>query len=104
MIEIIKKKDYVSPEEARKQAIAALVPGVILQPSAVFAALHAQDVGCKYLRASYVPFLTTHVPMDRCSCTTVLLSGSRSEPPSSRVTFSNRSWSTRKRVVPSGIT
>ena len=49
-------------------------------------------------------FLTTHVPMDRCSCTTVLLSGSTSEPPSSCVTFSKRSWSTRKRVVPSGIT
>jgi hypothetical protein len=28
------------------------VKGVILQPSGVFAALHAQDVGCKYLRAS----------------------------------------------------
>src|SRR4030095_4087617 len=27
VIEIIKKKDSVSPEEARKQAIAALVPG-----------------------------------------------------------------------------
>jgi hypothetical protein len=27
VIEIIKKKDNVSPEEARKQAIAALVPG-----------------------------------------------------------------------------
>jgi hypothetical protein len=25
---------------------------VLLQPSGVFAALHAQDVGCKYLRAS----------------------------------------------------
>jgi hypothetical protein len=49
-------------------------------------------------------FLTTHVPIDRCSCTTVLLSGSTSEPPNSRVTSSNRSWSTRKRVAPSGIT
>ena len=39
-------------EEARKQAIAFMVPGVILQPSGVFAALHAQDAGCKYLRAS----------------------------------------------------
>ena len=52
VIDVIVKKDKVSPEEGRKQAIAALVPGVILQPSGVFAALHAQDVGCKYLRAS----------------------------------------------------
>jgi len=42
----------VSAEEARKQAIGYMVPGVILQPSGVFAAIHAQDVGCKYLRAS----------------------------------------------------
>ena len=52
VIATIKKKDNVSDEEARKQAIAALVPGVILQPSGVFGALHAQDAGCKYLRAS----------------------------------------------------
>ena len=36
----------------RQEAIASFVPGVILQPSGVFAALRAQDVGCKYLRAS----------------------------------------------------
>jgi len=52
VIEVIKKKDNVNDEEGRKQAIAALVPGVILQPSGVFAAIRAQDVGCKYLRAS----------------------------------------------------
>ena len=50
--ETIQKKENVSAEEARKQAIASMVPGVILQPSGVFAALHAQDAGCKYLRAS----------------------------------------------------
>ena len=52
VVEAIQKKENVSVEEARKQAIAFLVPGVILQPSGVFAALHAQDAGCKYLRAS----------------------------------------------------
>ena len=52
VVEAIQKKENVSAEEARKQAIAFLVPGVILQPSGVFAALHAQDAGCKYLRAS----------------------------------------------------
>ena len=52
VVEAIQKKENGSAEEARKQAIAFLVPGVILQPSGVFAALHAQDAGCKYLRAS----------------------------------------------------
>ncbi|AHG91615.1 hypothetical protein J421_4078 [Gemmatirosa kalamazoonensis] len=36
----------------RQEAVASFVPGVILQPSGVFAALRAQDAGCKYLRAS----------------------------------------------------
>jgi hypothetical protein len=52
MIELVTKKDGGSPEAARKTALAGMVPGVLLQPSGVFAALHAQDVGCKYLRAS----------------------------------------------------
>ena len=52
MIALVSKKDGASAEVARKTAIAGLVPGVILQPSGVFAALHAQDAGCKYLRAS----------------------------------------------------
>jgi hypothetical protein len=52
MIELVAKKDNASPEAARKIAIAGFVPGVILQPSGVFAALRAQDAGCKYLRAS----------------------------------------------------
>ena len=37
---------------ARKQAIGYLVPGVILQPSGVFAAIRAQEAGATYLRAS----------------------------------------------------
>jgi hypothetical protein len=52
VVEDIQKKENLSADDARKQAIAFLVPGVILQPSGVFAALHAQDAGCKYLRAS----------------------------------------------------
>jgi hypothetical protein len=52
MIELVTKKDGGTPEAARKTALAGMVPGVMLQPSGVFAALHAQDVGCKYLRAS----------------------------------------------------
>ena len=52
IVEAIQKKDNASDADARKQAIGFMVPGVILQPSGVFAALHAQDAGCKYIRAS----------------------------------------------------
>lgn len=48
----IAKADGVSADEARKRALALLVPGVIMQPSGVFAAIAAQDVGCRYVRAS----------------------------------------------------
>jgi hypothetical protein len=52
MVELVSKKDGTTGDVSRKTALAGLVPGVILQPSGVFAALHAQDAGCKYLRAS----------------------------------------------------
>lgn len=46
------KKSGARPDDARREAVSALVPGVILQPSGVFAVMRAQDAGCKYLRAS----------------------------------------------------
>ena len=52
MAGLVAKKHGSSDEAARKTALVALVPGVIMQPSGVFAALHAQDAGCRYLRAS----------------------------------------------------
>lgn len=52
MVQLVVKQDNVSAEEARKVALAHLVPGVILQPSGVFAAIHAQEAGATYLRAS----------------------------------------------------
>ena len=51
-VELIKSKDGASDADARKQAIAYMVPGVILQPSGVFAAIRAQEAGATYLRAS----------------------------------------------------
>jgi hypothetical protein len=51
-IELIKKKEGVSAEAARERALALLVPGVILQPSGVFAVVRAQEAGCLYVRAS----------------------------------------------------
>ena len=37
---------------AREAAIKGLIPGVILQPSGIFAVLRAQEAGCKYIMAS----------------------------------------------------
>src|SRR4029078_8378196 len=51
-VDLIEKTDKVSPEEARKQAIAYLVPGVILEPSGVFAVTQAQEAGAAYVKAS----------------------------------------------------
>lgn len=51
-IGMIQKKDGISPEAARRAAVALLVPGVILQPSGVFATVLAQQSGCAYVRAS----------------------------------------------------
>ena len=47
-----KERDKSTDETAHKAAVAALIPGVILQPSGVFAAIRAQQVGCTYVRAS----------------------------------------------------
>jgi hypothetical protein len=47
-----KKADKATSEAARKTAIDHLIPGVILQPSGVFAVLRAQEAGCNYLLAS----------------------------------------------------
>jgi hypothetical protein len=51
-VELVKSKENVDDATARKQAIGYLVPGVILQPSGVFAAIRAQEAGATYLRAS----------------------------------------------------
>jgi hypothetical protein len=48
----VKEADKVDDAEAEKRAKSMLVPGVILQPSGVFAALLAQESGCRYVRAS----------------------------------------------------
>jgi hypothetical protein len=51
-VELVKSKEGVSDTDARKQAIGYLVPGVILQPSGVFAVIRAQEAGAVYIRAS----------------------------------------------------
>ncbi|HSA56144.1 MAG TPA: hypothetical protein VLE53_10585 [Gemmatimonadaceae bacterium] len=51
-VQMVRTKDNVSAEEARSVAIAHMVPGVILQPSGVFAAVRAQEAGATYVRSS----------------------------------------------------
>jgi hypothetical protein len=52
LVDGIVKREGGSAESLRQSVVTSFVPGVILQPSGVFAALHAQDAGCRYLRAS----------------------------------------------------
>ena len=51
-VDLVKRIDRVSQEAARERAVASLVPGVILQPSGVFAAVRAQQAGAVYVKAS----------------------------------------------------
>jgi hypothetical protein len=51
-VDLITKTDKIDAAEARKRAIAYLVPGVILQPSGVFAVTLAQEAGASYVKAS----------------------------------------------------
>ncbi|MBX7119273.1 MAG: hypothetical protein K1X31_09785 [Gemmatimonadaceae bacterium] len=53
LVALVQQADGVSEAEARTRTRAALVPGVILQPSGVFAVLHAQqEAKALYIRAS----------------------------------------------------
>ena len=49
---MVQRADKVSPEAARKVVLDHIVPGVILQPSGVFAAILAQGAGAAYIHAS----------------------------------------------------
>lgn len=49
---LIAKREKLSDEAAHAKAVSYLVPGVILQPSGVFATVLAQQNGCAYVRAS----------------------------------------------------
>ena len=39
-------------EEVRSEFLASVVPGILLQPSGVYAVLRAQDVGCAFLKST----------------------------------------------------
>ena len=45
-------KMSIPAEEARTRAMAALIPGVTLMPSGIFACVKAQEEGCQYVKAA----------------------------------------------------
>jgi hypothetical protein len=49
---LVAEKEHVPMEEADRQVRRLMIPGIVLQPSGVFAAVLAQDNGCRYVRAS----------------------------------------------------
>lgn len=46
------QQNNISVDEAMTRAKAALLPGITIQPSGVFACVAAQEAGCQYVRAS----------------------------------------------------
>jgi hypothetical protein len=46
---VIAKADKVDGDEAKRRAKAALLPGVVLQPSGIFAVARAEEAGCHYI-------------------------------------------------------
>ncbi|MBA3657128.1 MAG: hypothetical protein H0W69_07240 [Gemmatimonadaceae bacterium] len=52
IVPIVMKADGLGHEDARKLALTMLVPGVVLQPSGVFAVVHAQEAGAQYVGLS----------------------------------------------------
>ena len=52
VVEKVKADSKLDDAKAREMALKHVVPGVILQPSGVFATLRAQEAGCQYLLAT----------------------------------------------------
>lgn len=48
----IMRRESLARDEATVRAKAMLIPGVVLQPNGIFAALRAQEAGCSYVMAS----------------------------------------------------
>lgn len=52
VVPLVERTDKVNTEEATRIAKAHILPGILLQPSGVFAATRAQEAGCAYVKAS----------------------------------------------------
>jgi hypothetical protein len=48
----IREREKLDGAAARAKALELMIPGVILQPNGIFAALRAQEAGCHYVMAS----------------------------------------------------
>lgn len=51
MVSLVQKQDKLDVAAARAKAMSMLVPGVIMQPSGIFADVMAQDAGCAFVYA-----------------------------------------------------
>jgi len=51
-VDRVAKAEKISMEDADKRTREMLIPGVILQPSGIFAAVLAQENGCRYVQVS----------------------------------------------------
>jgi hypothetical protein len=51
-VELVRTKDGLEPDAARARAVGMLIPGVLLQPSGIFAVVRAQEAGCHFVRSS----------------------------------------------------
>jgi hypothetical protein len=51
VVALVQKKDKLDANAARAKANAMLVPGVIMQPSGIFADVMAQEAGCVFVNA-----------------------------------------------------
>jgi hypothetical protein len=51
-VSMVAKAEKLEKDAARARAKELLIPGVILQPNGIFAALRAQEAGCSYVMAS----------------------------------------------------
>lgn len=52
MVDLVAATDKLAPAAARTKALSMMMPGIIMQPSGVFATTVAQEKGCVYVRAS----------------------------------------------------
>lgn len=52
MVDTVAKADKLSDDKARTKALSMMFPGIIMQPSGVFATTVAQEQGCVYVRAT----------------------------------------------------
>jgi len=51
VVGLVQKQDKLDASAARAKAMSMLVPGVIMQPSGIFADVMAQEAGCVFVNA-----------------------------------------------------